>query len=215
METVNVTETTQVTNTIPAGYLKNAAGHLVPKKLVKEIEITRDELVREVFAKAEKTRNEMEEFKRRSVEDLMAFVDLSAEKYGAKMGGTKGNISFSTFDGELKIQIAVSEHMSFDERLLAAKSLIDGCISRWAEGANAEIRALVEYAFQTDKENQVSVSKICGLTQLDIDDPEWKRAIEAIRDSMHVTGSTKYIRLYRKKEIGGGYEKVVMDASTI
>lgn len=213
MSTID-TESTEMANEIPEGYLRNTAGHLVPKKLVKEIDIARDDLVREIFQRAEETRKHINDFKNRTIADLMAFVDLSAEKYNAKMGGVKGNISFNTFDGEYKIQIAVAERMTFDERLHAAKVLIDKCIHRWAEGVNPEIKALVEYAFQTDKEGQVSVSKVCGLTQLEINDEEWRRAMDAIRDSMHVIGSTKYMRLYRKKA-SGGYERVSMDASTI
>lgn len=200
---------------IPHGYLRNSLGHLVPKELIKEIDITRDELVREIIARAEKTKKDMEDFKVSALADLTAFVELSSEKYGIKIGGTKGNITFTTFDGDLKIQISVSSHLVFDERLQIAKELIDKCIHRWTAGSGAEIRALVEHAFQTDKEGEISVGRVLGLTKLKIDDPDWQQAMMALNDSMQVAGSNTYMRMYKRNVKGGKYEPITMDIAAI
>lgn len=217
METAEATKpgTIDIKDAIPEGYLRNSMGHLVPKELIKEIDITRDELVREIIARAEKTQRDMQDFKLSALADLTAFVELSAEKYGVKVGGNKGNITFTTFDGDYKIQIAVSEHMVFDERLQAAKELIDQCIHKWTETSGAEVRALVEHAFQTDKEGHINIGRILGLTQLKIDDPVWKSGIDAMRDSMQVTGSTTYMRMYKRKGQNKKYEQITMDMAAI
>lgn len=200
---------------IPQGYLRNAVGHLVPKELISEIDLTRDELVREIISRAEKTQKDMQDFKMKSLADLMAFVELSAEKYHVKMGGLKGNISFVSFDGQYKIQIAVAERVVFDERIHAAKEIIDQCIHRWTEGTGAEIRALVEHAFQTDKEGNISLSRILGLTQLKIEDELWKKGIDALRDSMQVAGTNTYMRLYKRTGPNGKYEQISLDMAAI
>jgi hypothetical protein len=200
---------------IPQGYLRNAVGHLVPKELISEIDLTRDELVREIISRAEKTQKDMQDFKMKSLADLMAFVELSAEKYHVKMGGLKGNISFISFDGQYKIQIAVAERVVFDERIHAAKEIIDQCIHRWTEGTGAEIRALVEHAFQTDKEGNISLSRILGLTQLKIEDELWKKGIDALRDSMQVAGTNTYMRLYKRTGPNGKYEQISLDMAAI
>lgn len=200
---------------IPEGYFRNAIGHLVPKDLINEIDLTRDELVREIIARAEATQKEMRDFKVKSLADLMAFVELSAEKYNVKMGGIKGNISFVSFDGQYKIQIAVAERVVFDERIHAAKEIIDQCIHKWTEGTGAEIRALVEHAFQTDKEGNISLSRILSLTQLKIEDELWKKGIDALRDSMQVAGTNTYMRLYKRTGQNGKYEQISMDMAAI
>lgn len=214
-DTLSDTKTTRTESAIPDGYLRNAAGHLVPKEMIREIDVARDELVKELIGKAMQTQKDMQVFKLSALADLTAFAQLSAEKYGAKLGGAKGNMTFTSFDGEYKIQIAVSEHMVFDERLHAAKELIDQCIHKWTETSGAEVRALVEHAFQTDKEGHINISRILGLTQLKIDDPIWKQGIDALRDSMQVAGSTTYMRMYKRTGKTGKYEQISMDMAAI
>lgn len=76
---------------VPAGYMKNALGHLVPTELVRESDMLRDELVRELTEAAVKLSDELQAFKRKALEDIEALIALSAEKYGIKIGGKGGN----------------------------------------------------------------------------------------------------------------------------
>lgn len=200
---------------VPEGYMRNAQGHLVPEEMIAEIDIARDDLVQEVISNAQRMREQLTEFKRRTMADLHAFVDLSAEKYGVKMGGQKGNITFTSFDGRYKIRIDVNEYITFDERLQIAKKLVDECIHRWAEGSGAEIRALVEHAFQTDKEGKISVGRVLGLTRLKIQDDQWQAAMQAVHDSMQVAGTTTYMRIYRRVGNSDQYEQLSLDFSKL
>ncbi|QOJ20324.1 MAG: DUF3164 family protein [Gammaproteobacteria bacterium] len=206
---------TTETKATPEGYMRNAQGHLVPVDMINDIDIARDDLVREIIAKSQKLREQMSVFKRDVMADLSAFVDLSAEKYGVNMGGKKGNTTFSSFDGRYKIRIDVSECITFDERLQIAKKLVDECIHKWAEGSGAEIRALVEHAFQTDKEGKISVGRVLGLTRLKIDDEQWKSAMKAVQDSMQVAGTTTYMRIYRRIGNGEKFEQLSLDFSKL
>lgn len=200
---------------VPTGYMRNAQGHLVPEEMIAEIDIARDDLVQEVIGNAQRMREQLIEFKRRTMADLYAFVDLSAEKYGVKMGGQKGNITFTSFDGRYKIRIDVNEYITFDERLQIAKQLIDECIRRWAEKSGAEIRALVEHAFQTDKEGKISVGRVLGLTRLKIQDEQWQAAMQAVHDSMQVAGTTTYMRIYQRVGNSDQYEQLSLDFSKL
>ncbi len=202
-------------NNVPDGYMRNAQGHMVPVVMINDIDIARDELVREIIGNAELLRERMASFKFDVMSDLSAFVDLSAEKYGVKMGGKKGNTTFSSFDGRYKIRIDVAECITFDERLQIAKKLVDECIHKWAEGSGAEIRALVEHAFQTDKEGKISVGRVLSLTRLKIDDEQWKSAMQAVHDSMQVAGTTTYMRIYQRIGDGEKYEQLSMDFSKL
>ena len=94
-----------------------------------------------------------------------------------KRGGTKGNITLPTYDGAFKLQIATAENVMFDERLQAAKTLIDECINEWAKGSRPEIMVLVQQAFQTDKEGNLNVGRILALRRLEIADERWKAAM--------------------------------------
>ncbi len=200
---------------VPSGYMKNSMGHLVPVDQVGERDKLADETTRELLEAAKTLQTAMTRFKGMAMGTIESFVELSGEKYGAKMGGKKGNVTITSFDGSIKVQRQVAEHLEFDERLQAAKALIDECISEWSEGARGEIRALVNHAFQVDKEGRVSTGRVLSLRQLDIQDEKWQRAMQAIADSMQVTGSKAYVRIYERQGDDGPYVAVALDLAAL
>lgn len=199
---------------IPHGYMRNAAGHLVPVESIKEIDLARDEFVREIVKKARELASTVTAFKERFAGDMQAFLDLSAEKYGVNLGGAKGNINLVSFDGRYKVLRAVAERLDFDERLQAAKVLIDECLREWTRDSGAEIRALIEDAFQVDKKGRINTKRILGLRKLKIEHPTWLRAMEAIGDAITVTGSCTYYRVYERDE-QGEYRQLNLDFSGV
>lgn len=196
---------------VPAGYMRNAQGHLVPLELVKPIDQERDRLVRELVALAKDLNARLVAGKSKMFGDVAAFVELSAEQYGVKRGGTKGNITLPTYDGAFKLQIATAENVTFDERLQAAKTLIDECINEWAKGSRPEIMVLVQQAFQTDKEGNLNVGRILGLRRLEIADARWQEAMKAISESVQVIGTKQYVRLYERVGDSDRYVPIALD----
>lgn len=177
---------------IPAGYRQDAKGALIPESMIKPIDRSRDELVIELAKLATTVNASLLEFKRKVFADINAFVDLSAEEYGVNIGGKKGNITLYSFDGAFKVQVQVSENMVFDERLQAAKYLIDECITEWSQGSRDEIKVLVQSAFQTDKEGKINIGRVLALRRLYIKDEKWQTAMKAIGESLQVVGSKEY-----------------------
>ena len=196
---------------VPDGYMRNAQGHLVPLELVKPIDQERDRLVRELVALAKELNARLVAGKSKMFGDVAAFVELSAEQYGVKRGGKKGNITLPTYDGAFKLQIATAENVTFDERLQAAKTLIDECINEWAKGSRPEIMVLVQQAFQTDKEGNLNVGRILGLRRLEIADPRWQEAMRAIGESVQVIGTKQYVRLYERLGDTDRYVPIPLD----
>ncbi|REM31517.1 DUF3164 family protein, partial [Mycobacterium tuberculosis] len=72
----------------------------------------------------------------------------------------------------------------FDERLQAAKALIDECIQSWSKSSNVNLKVLVNDAFQVDQQGKISTGRVLGLRRHDIDDEKWQLAMKAIGDSM-------------------------------
>lgn len=195
---------------IPDGYMKDAQGRLVPVEMVREIDLLRDAIVREIIAKALDVSKLLAHFKIEAMADIESFIALSAERFEIKWGGVKGNVQLMTFDGEYKIMRAIDEYVVFDERLQVAKQLVDECIHKWSEGSCAEIRALVNGAFQVDKQGKVNVKRILGLRSLDIQDETWQLAMTAISESLQTVGSKAYLRIY-KRDADGKYNQISLD----
>jgi len=200
--------------TIPAGYKKNAVGHLVPVESIKEADLARDELVREIMSQAGEVSRALIDFKERIAGDVEAFMELSAEKYGAKIGGVKGNIILTSFDGRYQVMRAVNDRIEFDEKLLAAKALIDDCLREWTKDSGSELRALIGNAFQVDSKGKINTKRILGLQKINIEHERWDRAMQAIRDAVTVVGSCTYFRLYERDE-HGKYQQIPMDFSAV
>jgi hypothetical protein len=196
---------------IPEGYQQDSQGRLVPVSAIKEIDLERDKLIREIVGGALKLRDELRQFRALTYADIAAFCDLSAEKYGAPAGGKKGNLTLTTFDGKYKVQRAIAEVLAFDERLQAAKALIDQCITRWAKGASSEIRALVQDAFQVDKAGNINTGRVLSLRRLSFDDDDWRNAMTAISDSLLVSTTRSYLRIYERDDATGAYLPINLD----
>lgn len=183
-----------------AGYREDAVGRQVPESLIPPIDLLRDALVRDMVAKAKTMNTTLSAFKTGAFSDVYAFIDLSMERYGVTPRGTrgKGNLTLYSFDGAFKVQIAVAEHISFDERLQAAKELIDECINLWAASSTDEIKVLVQDAFHVDQAGKINVGRVLGLRRLDIQDAKWQKAMQAIGESVQVVGSKSYVRFYER-----------------
>jgi len=199
---------------IPNGYMKNAVGHLVPIESIKEIDLERDRFVKEVISGAKNVNTMLAEFKKAVACDMQAFLELSAEKYGVDLGGARGNLSLTSFDGKYRVMRCVSEQLNFDERLQAAKMLVDECLREWTKDSGTEIRALVEQAFQVDKQGRINTKRILSLRTLKIEHPTWKRAMEAIGDAVTVVGSCTYYRVYERDD-EGVYHQLCLDFSGV
>ena len=200
---------------IPEGYWRDARGALVPVDLIKPIDKQRDQLVREIVTQAQQLNELMAQFKGRSFGDIEAFVDLSLQEYGTRLGGKKGNVSLTTFDGKYKILRANADNINFDERIQAAKELIDECVAEWVTGARPEIKAIIDNAFAVDKQGKISIGRVLNLRRLDIKDPRWIKAMDAIGDSLQVVGSTSYIRVYERVGESENYRQIPLDIAAV
>jgi hypothetical protein len=197
------------------GYWQDASGRLVPEEMVKPIDRARDQLVREGIARGQAMAQQLAAYKKWLFNEITAFVELSCEQYQVKVGGKKGNLTLTTFDGQFKIIRQVSDSLAFDERLQAAKVLIDECIQDWTSGSRPEIRALINDAFQVDKQGKISTDRVLGLKRLDITDEKWLRAMQAIQDSIRTVGSSTYVRLYQRVGDSDRYEPIALDMAVL
>ncbi len=195
-------------------YMPDATGRLTPVDQIREIDLARHELVLEKVAKAKALQKQLRDLKYELLGDIDAFVEMSAERYDVKLGGKKGNITLASFDGAYQLTRQISEHLVFDEGLQAAKALIDECLRGWTQGSPSELRAIIDQAFQVDKEGHINTARILGLRRLDITDERWQRAMTAISESLQVTGTRSYVRVYERDE-HGRYNAISLDMAAL
>lgn len=200
--------------TISPDYMIDAKGNHIRMENVKDIDKLRDQLVYGLIPEFKLARHSLVTLKKRAFEDIAAFVELAVERYGAKVGGDKGNVRLISFDGRYKIERSMNDYLSFDEGLIAAKALINECLTEWTEGSRPEIRSIVDRAFRHDRDGNVSIGAILQLRRLEINDDRWNRAMQAIGDSLQVVESKAYFRAY-EKNAAGGWDAISLDIAKV
>lgn len=196
---------------VPDGYMQDSAGRLVPRDKVKPEHLMVDDLVLDRFGKAQVLRESLKAFRQETFEHIHTALALITEQYGTTYGGQKGNITLSSYDGRKKITIAIGDSISFGPELQAAKALIDSCLERWSEGADANLKVIVTDAFEVGKEGKIRTDKILGLRRLNIEDAEWQRAMGAISDSIRIDATKAYIRFHERDGADDDFRQVPLD----
>ena len=191
--------------------MRDARGALVPKSMIKQQHLLQDDLVRMIMGYGIALSEQVSRFLAHTFDDIGAFEALIAEKYGATLGGPKGNKTLMSHDGLYKVTVQVADYIDFGPELQTAKALLDECMNEWAAGAREELRAIVTRAFNTDKPGQINRSEIFMLLRLEIEDPRWKAAMQAIRDAMRIVGSKSYVRLYQRDTQDAPWRPVTID----
>jgi len=202
-------------NQVPEGYKEDGTGALRPVDAIKKIDLLRDDLVMEIVSKAKIKRDELVTLKAEIYGDIESFVDLSSEQYGVRRGGKKGNVTLTSFDGKYKIIKANADNVVFDERLQAAKALIDECLADWSKGAHPGLVTIVNDAFRTDTKGELRTNRVLALRRHDINDIRWKNAMDAIADSLQVVGSKTYIRVYERIGQTDRYKQIPLDIAAV
>lgn len=200
---------------IQPGLWRDAQGRLVPIEMIKPIDQERDRLVRQLVSRAYELNQELAQFKAAAFGDVDAFVDLSAEQYDVHLGGKKGNVTLVTFDGRYKVIRAKADSIVFDERLQAARALIDECLADWTVGARSEVKLLINDAFRTDTKGEIRTASVLALRRLAIEDERWKRAMTAIGEACQVASTTSYLRLYERVGDTDQYVPISLDIAKI
>ena len=196
-------------------YMLDERGNQIRMENINAIDLERDALVKKLIADGKQVSQSLRDYKVNAFADIAALVQLSAEQYGAKVGGKKGNVTLFSFDKRYKVQRAMSENIVFDERLQAAKSLIDECLHEWTANANPNLQAIVNRAFEVDKEGNISTGRVLSLRRLEIADTRWVQAMQAISDSIQTVGSKAYVRLYERVGDTDEYMPIPLDVAGV
>lgn len=109
----------------------------------------------------------------------------------------------------------MADRIIFTEEILAAKELIDQCIRKWSEGADQHLRVLVDRAFRANRQGQIKTGDVLSLLRVEIDDPDWKVAMEALKDSIQVNGTAVYIRVYQRVGATDRYEPINLNIAVV
>ena len=179
----------------------DSLGNEVPVRYVKPLDRARDRAVRRLFARALKLNADLAVFRQECLAEIAGFVERAQKEYGVELGGDKGGVILSSFDGSIKIERRNTETIAFDERLQMAQKLLTEWIAEKTDGADQDLQKVIHSAFYARKEG-LRTARILSLTRLAIRGEKWEQAMRLIRDSIQANAGRPHARFYRKMENG-------------
>lgn len=200
---------------IPEGYLMNHKGDLVRVENIKEQDQLRDQLVNSLAPKAVEIHDALAAFKKLALQDIEDLVVIAGERYNVSLAGKKGNVTMRSFDGRYKIQRTYQERVGYTEEIEAAKALFDSFASRLAEGADPNIKVIINNAFRTNRNGEISVSEVLRLMRYEIVDDEWDMAVKALRDAMVGLGKAVYLGVFERIGDTDQYRRIPLDIAAV
>ena len=210
-------ETTFTPHPIPDGVVEvhgkkyMAKGRLTAIEMIKTQRLLEDQMVRREFGWAMALADQIGRFKGHCYTELDAFDALSAAEHNVRKGGAKGNKTYYSYDGLMRIEIRINDHMSFSSALQNAKAIFDELLSEMAADSTPEIRTIITNAFAVDKAGQINRANLHLLLKTESKNPRWQEGQRAIRDAEIVMASKEYVRFYRRASIRDKWEPVVID----
>ncbi|MFP5420267.1 MAG: DUF3164 family protein [Gammaproteobacteria bacterium] len=203
---------------IPAGWLRNAAGNLVHESEISEQDKLCDSVVMAIASVALRLNSELKALKDKALSDIDDLITIAGEKYDMKLGGPKGNISLLSFDGSFKLKRIHQDSIGYTEEMEVAKAKVFECISRWGqtvhEDAHKHLFTLATRAFRPTKGGEISISRVMDMLRAEINDPDWKKAKQAVQDSLIVNGKAVYIQVQQRGE-GKKYSTILLDIAGV
>ena len=197
-------------------YMRNPKGNLVALDNIGPIDLLMDEMVCKLGAYAEDLSAEMARFQSHSYADIADFDALLDQEFNApRAEGRKGNRTFTSYDGSLKVKVCIADRLSFGPELQQAKQHLDAMIQERATGADPFLVTLVNQAFKVDKEGQVDASSIFALRRLQVDDPRWPDVCRAIDAARRPQGSKSYLRFYKRVGVDGRDQMIPLDLAAV
>lgn len=190
-----------------------ADGNSVPPKFIPTLDKSRDAMIERIHAKAADLNKRLTDFSAYVDDEVNKYLDGAAAAAGIKRN-QGGNQIFTGFSGDKRVEIKVCRFIDFNEHLQFAKQKIDNCVSRWSEGANQNLQAVIGRAFKQDRKGNIDTKLVLGLRQLKINDREWNEAMELISKAITITGAKAY-KMFAVRDETGNWRGIPLDISRV
>lgn len=189
----------------------DAQGRAIPVSVIKSEMLKQDTVVTNTLDRVLRLQKRIIADKIKLYAEIQNYLEFVAKKSGMTW---KGNAGFTSFDGKYKIDIRFKERIEFGLELQLAKQKIDECIKAWSADSNANLRAIINEAFQVDKKGEIAKFRILALRKYNIKDPIWKEAMDLIDKAIMVVSTKQYVSFYERDE-HGEYKLIVLNFSAL
>lgn len=155
-------------------------------------------------------------FKDKVANEAQGLYDAYMQEKNGKIGKNKGNVTLFNFDRSLKVQVDVTERITFDD--LAIQNVQNKLMSFIDEAVSSEkdfIKSIVQSAFETSR-GKLDVKKVLSLKKHAdrIKNPTYHEAMKELDAAIRRPKSKTYFRVSVRNE-QGGYDDVQLNFAAL
>jgi hypothetical protein len=171
-----------------------------PQRFIEKTVKRRERAIDKMFGGAENISSRMLQLKLKVVKTFDDYLNYLAEQNDASwMSNSKGNISLTNFDHTRQVVRKNATRIEYDENINLAKQVADDFLREQSKGAPANLRVLVNEAFEVDKKGRVSPDRIEWLARIQIKHAKWQKFQELVAKSRAIAGSKVYYTLRHRE----------------
>lgn len=191
-------------------------GRPVPEEYIRPEDKKKDKLVESILKRVVKLSAKLETEKAEIVASIEKYLKELARDNKVREGW-KGNILLYNFSQNLCIERRIDESISFDERLQMVKTTIDKWIGQKLKDTDPTLSKVIAQAFSVDKQGRINTAMLLKLKRIDIQDAEWKKAMQLLDDSIFVKSSKMALRFRMKgtKNPDNGWTEISLNFNDI
>ena len=129
----------------------------------------------------------------------------------------KGNFTWYNFDRSIKIEVAISEPIQFDDLTIkAAKLKFDKFIEENVTSKNDFVKPMILEAFQTQRSGSLDTKRVLGLARHErkVNNPMFSEAVQLINEAIRRPKSKTYYRVWVKMA-SGEYSNIELNLSSL
>ena len=198
-------------------------GRPIPEEYIQPQDKKRDRMVESIIKRVSKLSAKLASEKTEIVAAIEKYLKELAKDNKVRENW-KGNILIYNFSQNLCIERRINETISFDERLQMVKTTIDKWLNDRLKNIDELIAKVISQAFSVDKQGRINTAMLLKLRKLDIQDHEWKKAMELLDESIFVKSSKMALRFRTKNtdvpdgawsEIGLNFNEIALAAEDV
>ncbi|MGE0931697.1 DUF3164 family protein [Peijinzhouia sedimentorum] len=191
------------------------SGREIPYKRITKFERLAERTTARLAKEAVSVHDKLVAFKKLMQKEAEAMY-AAFEKENGQIGKGKGSATFYNFDRTIKVQVKMSERITFDENTIElAKNKLDELLEDGLTGAKDFVRPLVMDAFETSA-GKLDTKRVLGLRRhaSRIKDSRYDEAMRLIDQSIRTPISKEYFQIWLMDE-NGEYQDVQLNFASV
>lgn len=200
---------------IPDGYTMRANGDLVKLDNLTALEREEDALVKALMPEAQRLHRELAEFKYKVMHWVEETISRCIKEHGIKrFEKIKGNVAFTTVDGNYRVERAISDKIEANSSIEAARQLFEQYALVLEKQSGEDAKEFIHSSFRLNKDQYVT-SRLVSLLNKNLNHPLYKQAKTALQEALFVSSSKAYVRFYIRNPKDDSWTAMPLQFSSI